>query len=105
MGGGFFRHTDRFLTGTYSTTEGAYTAGLGMRTWVNERVFVAGDARIGWEAHFRLAATVGIALRYGAAAPRYSSRIAATGSTRMARQAGTRLPAKPIDTASAAATA
>lgn len=63
VGGGFFRHTDRFFTGTYTTTEGAFTAGLGVRTWVNERVFVGADARLGWEPHIRVAATVGIALR------------------------------------------
>ncbi len=63
VGGGFFRHTDRFFTENYSTTEGAYTFGLGVRTWVNERVFLGGDARLGWEPHIRLAATVGIALR------------------------------------------
>lgn len=63
VGGGFFRHTDRFFTENYSTTEGAFTAGLGVRTWINERVFVAADARLGWEPHVRLAATLGIALR------------------------------------------
>lgn len=63
VGGGFFRHTDRFFTGTYTTTEGAFTAGLGLRSWVNERVFVAADARLGWEPHIRLAATLGFALR------------------------------------------
>lgn len=63
VGGGFFRHTDRFFTENYSTTEWAYTIGLGARTWVSERVFVGGDARLGWEPHFRIAGTVGIALR------------------------------------------
>jgi hypothetical protein len=63
VGSGFFRHTGRFLTGTYSTYEGAYTAGVGVRTWASERVFLAADARLGWEPHIRIAATVGIALR------------------------------------------
>lgn len=62
-GGGLFRHSDRFLGKTFSSTEGAYTAGVGVRTWATDRVFVAGDARIGWEAHLRLAVTVGVALR------------------------------------------
>lgn len=62
-GGGLFRHSDRFNGETFSSTEGAFTAGVGVRTWATDRVFVAGDARIGWEAHVRLAVTVGVALR------------------------------------------
>lgn len=62
-GGGLFRHTQRFLTGTSATTEGGFTLGVGMRAWVSERVFVAGDARLGWEPHMRLAALVGVALK------------------------------------------
>lgn len=62
-GGGLFRHSDRFNGQSFSSTEGAFTAGVGVRTWATDRVFVAGDARIGWEAHLRLAVTVGVALR------------------------------------------
>ncbi len=63
VGGGLFRHSDRFNGRSFSSTEGAYTAGVGVRTWATERLFVAGDARLGWEAHVRLAVTVGLALR------------------------------------------
>ena len=63
LGGGLFRHTQRFLTGTFSSTEGAFTFGTGVRTWVNERVYVAADARLGWEPHLRVAALVGVALQ------------------------------------------
>lgn len=63
LGGGLFRHSDSFNGQTFSSNEGAFTAGVGMRTWATDRVFVAGDARIGWEAHLRLAVTVGVALR------------------------------------------
>lgn len=62
VGGGLFRHSDRFLTGTYSTTEGAFTAGLGVRTWLNDRVFASVDGRVGWEPHLRIAGTIGVAL-------------------------------------------
>jgi hypothetical protein len=62
-GGGLFRHSDRFLTGTYTSTEGAFTAGAGVRAWTTDRVSVAADARLGWELHVRLAATVGVALK------------------------------------------
>jgi hypothetical protein len=63
LGGGLFRHTQRFPTGTSTSTEGAFTAGVGLRTWVNERVYVAADARLGWEPHLRVAALVGVALK------------------------------------------
>jgi hypothetical protein len=63
LGGGLFRHTQRFPTGTSTSTEGAFTAGLGLRAWVNERVYVAADARLGWEPHLRVAALVGVALK------------------------------------------
>lgn len=61
-GGGLFRHSDRFPRGTYSSTEGAFTLGLGLRAWTTRRTFVAVDARLGWEAHLRIAATAGVAL-------------------------------------------
>ena len=61
-GGGVFRHTDRFQSRTYASTAGTFTLGLGLRAWVSRRTFVAVDARIGWEPHVRLAATVGFAL-------------------------------------------
>lgn len=63
LGGGLFRHSDRFGSSTFTSTEGAVTAGIGMRGWINDRVFIAGDARLGWEAHMRLAATVGVVLK------------------------------------------
>jgi hypothetical protein len=62
VGGGLFRHTDRFQSGTFSSTEGAFTLGLGARVWATRRTFVAVDARLGWEPHLRVAATVGVAL-------------------------------------------
>jgi hypothetical protein len=63
LGGGLFRHSQRFLTGTFTSTEGAFTLGAGARTWVNERIYVAADARLGWEPHLRVAALVGVALK------------------------------------------
>jgi hypothetical protein len=61
-GGGLFRHSDRFGNDRFSSTEGAFTAGVGVRGWVSDRVFLALDARLGWEPHLRLAGTVGLAL-------------------------------------------
>jgi hypothetical protein len=60
-GGGLFRHSDRFGSDTFSSTEGAFTAGVGIRGWTSDRVFLAVDARLGWEPHLRLAGSVGIA--------------------------------------------
>lgn len=60
LGGGFFRHSDRFGSATFDSTEGGVTAGAGVRVWLTDRVYVAGDARLGWEPHVRLAATVGV---------------------------------------------
>jgi hypothetical protein len=62
IGGGLFRHSDRFASGTFASTEGGVTAGAGVRVWLTDRVYVAGDARLGWEPHIRLAATVGVSL-------------------------------------------
>jgi hypothetical protein len=61
-GGGWFRHSDRFGFEEFSSTEGAFTAGGGLRAWASERVFLAADARVGWEPHVRFTGTVGFAL-------------------------------------------
>lgn len=61
-GGGFLRHSDRFGASSFSSSEGAFTAGAGVRGWLNDRVYVAGDFRVGWELHYRVAGTLGIAL-------------------------------------------
>jgi hypothetical protein len=59
-GAGLMWHRDRFGSRTFTSNEGAFTAGGGARVRLNDRVFVAGDARIGWELHYRVAGTVGI---------------------------------------------
>jgi hypothetical protein len=55
-GGGFFRHGDRFG----SSSEGAFTAGGGVRAWMGDRVYAFGDVRFGWELHARANGGVGI---------------------------------------------
>ena len=62
-GGGLFRHRNSFGGRSFSSSEGAFTAGGGVRAWVSDRVYVAGEARLGWELHWRFSGTVGIALR------------------------------------------
>ena len=61
-GGGAFQHSNRFGSRTFSSLEGAFTAGGGVRGWITDRVYVLGDFRIGWELHMRMNAGVGIRL-------------------------------------------
>lgn len=63
LGGGLYRHADRFGWNSFHATEGAFTVGIGVRAWTSERIYVAADARLGWEPHLRLAALVGVALK------------------------------------------
>jgi len=61
-GGGLFRHSNVYSGQAFSRTEGAFTGGAGLRAWLGDRVYVAPEARIGWEAHYRFSATVGVSL-------------------------------------------
>jgi hypothetical protein len=64
LGGGVFNTSESFaFTGErFSSSEGAFTAGGGVRVPINDRVAVGGDARIGWEPHVRLMAFASIQL-------------------------------------------
>ena len=46
----------------FTHTEGAFTAGGGVRAAVGDRVTVGVDARIGWETHIRINGVVGVRL-------------------------------------------
>jgi len=61
-GAGFFRHFDRFGPLSFASNEGTFTAGGGVRVWVMPRVYVGGEARVGWELHTRVGGTVGVRL-------------------------------------------
>jgi len=61
-GAGLFQHRDRVGTGSFTSTEGAFTAGGGVRAALTDRWFVGGEARFGWELHTRLNAIVGVRL-------------------------------------------
>jgi hypothetical protein len=62
-GAGLFRTREQFLGNeTFTSTEGAFTAGGGVRALVGRRVFVGAEARVGWELHIRLNAMVGVQL-------------------------------------------
>jgi hypothetical protein len=61
-GGGFFQHSDRFGASTFTSYEGAFTAGGGFRGWMTERIYALADVRFGWELHARVNAGIGIGL-------------------------------------------
>ena len=61
-GGGIFQTRESFPTGTYTSSDGAFTAGGGVRALVSNRVTVGIDARIGWELHLRVNGLIGLRL-------------------------------------------
>jgi hypothetical protein len=62
-GGGFFQTREELFVGDYTSTEGAFTAGGGVRTLLGDRIILGGDVRIGWELHIRVGGTIGV--RFG----------------------------------------
>ena len=61
-GVGVFRTRESFFTGTFASSEGAFTGGGGIRTLVGNRVFVGIETRVGWELHLRLNGLIGLRL-------------------------------------------
>jgi hypothetical protein len=62
VGGGMFQTRQSFFGQDWTHTEGAFTAGGGVRAAVGDRVTVGVDARIGWEPHLRVSGVVGVRL-------------------------------------------
>lgn len=62
VGGGLFQTRETFLTGRFTSSEGAFTAGGGVRTSASDRVTLGLDTRIGWELHVRVNGFVGVRL-------------------------------------------
>ena len=62
VGGGVFQTRERFPSGTFTSSEGAFTAGAGVRALVGDRVTIGIDARVGWELHLRLNGSIGLRL-------------------------------------------
>ena len=60
LGAGYMHHSHRFPSGRFASGEGSFTAGGGARVRVTDRIYVGGDARIGWELHLRTTAHVGV---------------------------------------------
>jgi hypothetical protein len=61
-GGGFFQHSDRAGSFSFTSYEGAFTGGGGVRGWITDRVYALADIRLGWELHMRVNGGIGIGL-------------------------------------------
>jgi len=62
VGGGLFQTREKFPVGDFTSSEGAYTAGGGVRTLLGDRVTLGVEVRVGWEAHIRVNGLVGVRL-------------------------------------------
>ncbi|MEQ1908808.1 MAG: hypothetical protein ABMA15_08290 [Vicinamibacterales bacterium] len=61
-GGGVFRTNDHLFNGIYTSSEGAFTAGGGVRALVANRVTLGLEMRVGWEPHLRINGLIGLQL-------------------------------------------
>ena len=61
-GGGVFQTRETFFNGTYTSHEGAFTAGGGVRALAGSRATLGVEARAGWELHLRISALIGVRL-------------------------------------------
>jgi hypothetical protein len=59
-GAGLFQTRETFPSGPFTSNEGAFTAGGGLRGAAGERVTLGVDARVGWELHLRVNGFVGV---------------------------------------------
>ena len=62
VGGGVFRTHEHFFAGSFTASEGAFTAGGGLRAVFDKRFIVGVEARVGWELHPRVNGTIGVRL-------------------------------------------
>ena len=62
VGGGLFETREKFTNQTFTSREGAFTAGTGIRLLLGDRITLGGDIRIGWELHVRAGGTLGVRL-------------------------------------------
>jgi len=61
-GAGLFRTHETLFRGPYASSDGAFTAGGGVRALIGDRVIVGIDTRVGWELHLRLNGSIGLRL-------------------------------------------
>jgi hypothetical protein len=62
VGGGVFQTRETFFSGTFTSNEGAFTAGGGVRAAIGDRITIGVDTRVGWELHLRISGLVGLRL-------------------------------------------
>jgi hypothetical protein len=62
VGGGMFQTREQFPIRSFTSTEGAFTAGGGIRTLLGNRITAGADLRVGWETHVRVGAVIGVKL-------------------------------------------
>jgi hypothetical protein len=63
LGAGLFQTRESFFDNeTFTSSEGAFTAGGGVRGLVGERMILGVEARVGWELHVRVNAILGVHL-------------------------------------------
>lgn len=63
VGGGMFRTSEGFANRPrFSSTEGAFTLGGGIRVPLNDRLAAGLDVRLGWEPHLRISGFVSVGL-------------------------------------------
>ena len=60
IGGGLYQTNENFAGTSYRSSEGAFTAGGGVRVAAGDRVSIGVDVRMGWEPHIRINGLVGI---------------------------------------------
>jgi hypothetical protein len=61
-GGGLYQTRETFSSGEFTSTEGAFTAGGGVRASAGDHIIIGVDTRVGWELHFRVNGFVGLRL-------------------------------------------
>ena len=61
-GGGLMQHNNRFGVNDFTSYDGAFTGGGGVRAWITDRIYTLVDFRFGWELHTRVNAGVGVRL-------------------------------------------
>jgi hypothetical protein len=62
VGAGVFQTREQFFNEPFTSNEGAFTAGGGVRGAIGSRVTAGIEARIGWEPHLRITGVVGVRL-------------------------------------------
>jgi hypothetical protein len=63
IGGGLFQTREKFADATFTATEGAFTAGGGLRAHLGDRITAGFETRVGWELHARINGFIGVRLR------------------------------------------